>query len=374
MAAQLFIRICVLITLLLCSAMSCADTTQQQALKDVKNKITQQQALLKSQKQDQTSLNNALRRVEGKIASAAKELYKTNQQLILVAQEQQQLRSKEQNLNTQKVMQQAALSKQVKSAYMTGNHNVLQLILNQDKSSETQRLLGYYHFLNKARIESITQLKQTLTELQYVQSELKTSEQRLTALKKTQLAHEKSLGQEKNKRSKALQALNKSYLKNSEDLERYQLSEIDIKQLIRNAQQVKPIKLNGLTQHKRKLKHPVKGKIRHRFGSKRHGRLLWKGITIAGNEGQSISAIHHGKVIYSDWIKGFGLVIVIDHGKGFMSLYGHNQALLKNAGDMVTANEKIALLGQSGGQNQPGLYFEIRYKGKAINPTQWLKK
>lgn len=360
--------------LLLGSATSIAETTKQQELKDLKNKIAKQQTLLKKQQKNQKSLAKSLRSVETDIAKSAKELYKTNQQLQSVNDEKQQLVIKEKNLNKQKLMQQAALSKQVKSAYMTGSHNVLQLILNQEKSSETQRLLGYYHFLNKARIESLAKLKLTLTQLQQVQVELIASAKKLTTLKQTQLAHEKDLSNEKALRSKALSALNKSYLKSSKDLERFQLSEIDIKQLIATTKQAKPLQLNGLTQHKRQLKRPVGGKTLHRFGSKRHGRLLWKGITISGTEGQGISAIHHGKVIYSDWIKGFGLVLVLDHGKGFMSLYGHNQALLKNTGDVVAANEKIALLGQSGGQSEPSLYFEIRYKGKAINPTQWLKK
>jgi len=352
---------------------SVAETQKQQQLKAIKDKITKQQALLKQQKQRQQSQANALRKVETDIAASAKALYLTNQKLKMVSDKQRQLTSQDNRLTKQKTSQQATLSKQIKSAYMTGNHNLLQLILNQQQSSETQRLLGYYHYLNKARIESIAQVKQTIEQLQQVKQQLSDNKERLTGLKKGQVTHEKALASEQLNRSQALKTLTKSYLKNSAQLEEFQLSEFDIKNIIEQAKQVKPLALNGLAKFKRKLPRPAMGKTLHRFGSKRHGRLLWKGITIAGTEGQAITTIHHGKVIYSDWIKGFGLVLVIDHGKGFMSLYGHNQALLKNAGDMVSANEKIALLGQSGGQSQPSLYFEIRHKGEAINPNQWLK-
>ena len=109
------------------------------------------------------------------------------------------------------------------------------------------------------------------------------------------------------------------------------------------------------------------------FGRIRQGQIKWKGIIIKGQLGSPIIAVHQGKVLYADWLRGFGLVTVVDHGDGYMSLYGHNQALLKQAGDNVDAGETIALLGQSGGQNYPNLYFEIRHKGQPVNPSSWLK-
>ena len=131
--------------------------------------------------------------------------------------------------------------------------------------------------------------------------------------------------------------------------------------------------LQGLASRKGKLKLPSKGRLINKFGQERQGSRRWKGIIINGQTGQAVNVISHGRVLFADWIKGFGLVMVVDHGKGYMTLYGHNQTLLKQAGDYVQANEQIALLGQSGGQNKPVLYFELRHKGKAINPIRWLK-
>ena len=121
------------------------------------------------------------------------------------------------------------------------------------------------------------------------------------------------------------------------------------------------------------LPWPLRGQLVHRFGGARTSQLAWKGVLIGAPIGREISAIANGQVVYADWLSGFGMVMVIDHGKGYMSLYGHNQSLLRNPGDKVSAGQAIALSGESGGQEQPGLYFEIRYQGSAIDPLPWLK-
>lgn len=131
------------------------------------------------------------------------------------------------------------------------------------------------------------------------------------------------------------------------------------------------ISLDGLAKLKGKLKAPVDGRIRNLFGNRRQGQVRWKGIIIDGAEGDPVNSIAPGKVLYADWLRGFGLVSIIDHGDGYMSVYGHNQALLKQVGDEVRSGERIALVGRSGGQEYPNLYFEIRHKGKALNPRTW---
>ena len=125
---------------------------------------------------------------------------------------------------------------------------------------------------------------------------------------------------------------------------------------------------------KRKLKWPTKGRIRSGFGSQRSGQVKWKGVTIAATEGQNVAAIAGGKVIYADWLRGFGMVLVVDHGKGYMSLYGHAQTLLKSAGDSVSKGESIALVCRSCGQTESGLYFEVRHKGQAVDPARYCKR
>ncbi|MDP2561060.1 murein hydrolase activator EnvC [Psychrobium sp. 1_MG-2023] len=346
-------------------------------LTDIQNKISKQKQLLQHQKKQQQQLTNQLKQVEQQVAASATALHKTKQKQQRALKKQSQLEQQQQQLLSQRSKQQLTLSKQIKSAYMTGGNDLVKLLLNQQQSNKNERLLGYYQYLNKARINSLNELKQTQLKLEKLTTALNSSVLQLNKLATVQQQEQKTLEKDKTKRTQSLKKLAQSYKTSSKKLEQYQLSELDINQLLLQAKQQKaasqPKPLTGLAKAKGRLPRPTKGSLVYKFGQKRLGQLRWKGITIRGKEGQSVNAIHHGKVIYSDWIKGFGLVLAIDHGNGYMSLYGHNQALLKNAGEHVNANEQIALLGQSGGQSQPSLYFEMRFKGKAINPQSWLK-
>ena len=372
---MLYLRLLCLTVQLFCSACWANNANHSDTLDDLKTKIDQQKSLLTKQKQQQQRLANLLRDTDKKIAKSANDLFITNQAQAKNHEKQKTLKQQKQTLQITQQKQQTILGQQLKSAYMAGNNDLVQLLLNQQQSSKTERLLGYYQYLNKARLDALETLKETFEQLQVIESELIDNIEQLSQLLIEQKKAETALKQQKNKRSDALAQLGKSYLKNSAQLEQYQLSELDIKQLLAaSIPKTQILPLNGLGKLRGLLSKPTKGKSIHNFGQKRHGQLRWKGITFNGREGQAVNAIYHGKVIFSDWIKGFGLVLVLDHGEGYMSLYGHNQALLKKAGDNVNSNEQIALLGQSGGQEQPGLYFEIRNKGKAINPKHWFKK
>ena len=130
---------------------------------------------------------------------------------------------------------------------------------------------------------------------------------------------------------------------------------------------------NGLSTNG-SLRWPVQGPILISYGSPRTAELKWKGTLIGASEGTQVKAVAPGQVVYADWLDGFGMLLVIDHGRGYMSLYGHNQSLLRQVGQSVEQGEPVALVGDSGGQDRPGLYFEIRYQGEAINPTKWLAR
>lgn len=362
--------------LLYCSVAVFANAADSDKLDEIKDKINQQKSLLAKQKKQQQRLTNLLRETDKKIASTARDLHNTTQQQSTARQKQQALLIQKETLATTRKKQQKILAKQLKSAYMTGNHDLMQLLLNQQQSSKTERLLGYYHYLNKARVDALEELKATFVKLQSIEGQLIDSITQLDALLSKQQQAQAKLKLQKKTRGDALAQLQQSYRKNSAQLEQYQLSELDIKQLIQEQLNAKPAEkpLKGLAKLRGRLTQPTQGRTKHKFGQKRHGQLRWKGVTVTGREGQAVNAVYHGRVVFSDWLKGFGLVLVVDHGDGYMSLYGHNQALLKKAGDYVEQNEQVALLGQSGGQALPGLYFEIRHKGKAINPTRWFKK
>jgi len=247
--------------------------------------------------------------------------------------------------------------------------------LNQENPAKVQRTLTYYNYLNTAKIKEIDQFQLTLSQLLKVTSQHQEKVVQLKQLKKQQSQQQLTLKQSKTRRAQTLASLNKELLSSQQQLAKLEAEE---KNLVAALQQltllVKPeINLSGLSQLKKKLKWPVKGKLVRRYGSQKKGYLTWKGVLLTAPLGRQVQTIHNGTVLFADWLKGYGLVTVIDHGDGYMSLYAHNQTLLKNAGDRVESGEPIALIGQSGGQNRPGLYFEIRYRGKAVNPKLWCK-
>ena len=259
---------------------------------------------------------------------------------------------------------------------MTGNHDYAKMLLNQENPAKFERTITYYQYLNKARRELIDEFRQLGDELTQVNLTLIEKQDRLQNLLDRQQAQQATLTQEQASRKQTLSKVQSAIESDAAKIEELQANEQNLRKAIAEAERLaaqKPTSFDGLAKLKGKLLKPADGRVRKLFGTKRQGQVRWKGVIVEGNEGSNVIAIHHGKVLYANWLRGFGLVIVLDHGNGYMSLYGHNQALLHQAGDTVTAGEPIALVGQSGGQSSPNLYFEIRYKGDPVNPTQWIK-
>jgi septal ring factor EnvC (AmiA/AmiB activator) len=268
------------------------------------------------------------------------------------------------------------LAKQIRSAYMTGNYDFAKMLLNQQDAANFERTITYYQYLNKARKSQIDSFNLLVADLQKVNAKLIDNKQELQKLKVDQQQQQQSLKDNLADRESTLVSIQNTIESEEAKIEQLQINEKNLLEALARAQQQvdkQDITLTGLSDLKGRLLMPAKGSLRKMFGRFRQGQIKWKGIVINGTAGDSVIAIHHAKVLYSDWLRGFGLVTVLDHGDGFMSLYGHNQALLKQAGETVQAGEAVALLGQSGGQNRPNLYFEIRHKGKPIDPVRWLK-
>ena len=142
----------------------------------------------------------------------------------------------------------------------------------------------------------------------------------------------------------------------------------------KNQKPIAPLPSGSFAQSKGRLIRPVSGRVAAGFGSRRTGSAVWQGILFSAPEGAEVSACAAGRIVFSDWLRGYGNLLIIDHGGTYMSVYANNESVLKNVGDKVTAGETISTVGTSGASDEPGLYFEIRYKGKPINPQPWLAK
>lgn len=357
------------------TAVLAASSKPNDKLTDVKQAISEQKKAISITKERRTKLAQQLKEDDLAIAKVAKTIEVTKQDYQQTKKKLSELSQEKQTLTTEKKHQEKLLAQQLRAAYSSGHHDYIKLLLNQEQPAKIQRTVTYYQYLNKARIAEIEHFQQTLSKLLQVTTEYNEQAKQLDQIQRVQIAQQKKLKENKSKRTQTIKALGKDLISKQEQLAKLEAEEKNLQQALdRLAALAKAeLEMKGLSKLKRKLRWPVKGKIAHRFGSKKQDYLKWKGVLISAPIGRQVKTIHSGKILFADWLKGYGLVTVIDHGEGYMSLYGHNQTLLKSVGDRVETGEPIALVGQSGGQQQSGLYFEIRYQGKAVNPKTWCR-
>jgi len=361
--------------------LSAAQGQDEQTIKelsDLKNKIKSLQANLTKKRKQQSTAITQLKRAEKKIAMAAKILTSTKRQLKTKANSLKNLRKKQKRLNREKQGQKQALAEQLRAAYMNGNQAYLKMLLNQQDPEKLGRMLVYYDYMNKARSENLNKLKLTLANIKKVDHSIQREIRKLNILKQSKQNETKKLVKLKQQRQRLVKALSKEIVHKTDQLTELEINAEELQQLIDSVRETidemdftQP--LEGLKKLKGHLNWPIKGHLIRNFGSLTQGQRS-SGILISGKEGKEVISIHHGRVVYADWLRGFGLLLILDHGQGYMSLYGYNQALYKEVGDWVEAGEAVATLGQSGGQKKPALYFELRHQGKPINPKKWLTK
>ncbi|AXV66282.1 protease [Pseudoalteromonas lipolytica] len=365
-----------ILTSLVATSVVANEAQTKKDLSDIQSALQKTKAELEGQRKSIADMRKDLRAHELDIAKNAKALNLAAQSVKENEQQQREQQAKAQQLQAEQIKRQTLLAAQLKSAYMAGSHDYSKMLLNQQDTAKIERTLSYYNYLNKARIEQLEELKALQIKIAENQAELEQTKLRLVELHNEQKKRQQALiaAQEQRKRNlnKLQSALKETkssidYLKENEKTLVTAIEELE-------KERSEKVELLGLQSSKGKLNWPTKGKLRHSFGQRKHGNIDWKGVLIGAKEGSNVKSVQNGQVVYADWLNGFGWVIAIDHGDGFMSLYGHAQTLLRDVGDLVREGEVIALVGQSGGQTDPGLYFEIRHKGRAVNPVKWCRR
>ena len=354
-------------------------SAQREKLAKLQAELRARQQVLENKKASAEELKAVLKTSELEIAKVATALSTTEQALKSVKQEETKLEEEQGALKVAIRKQQSLLSSQLKSAFMAGHYDYAKMLFYQDDARTFERVVTYYQYVAKARQKEIESFRKNVARLEEVTAELSEKALSLAALKDDQESQRAVLITRQTDRKTTLKKINKTIASESQRIASLRADEKALRGAIEAARiaaeraaRAAEFSMNGLAKRKGKLPAPVKGRIRHLFGSRRQGQVSWKGIVIDGAEGDPVNTIAPGRVLYADWLRGFGLVAIVDHGEGYMSVYGHNQALLKQAGDDVSQGERIALVGRSGGQEYPNLYFEIRHKGKALNPKAWL--
>jgi septal ring factor EnvC (AmiA/AmiB activator) len=273
----------------------------------------------------------------------------------------------------------AALAAQVRAAYMSGSQEKIRLLLNQRDPATLGRLMAYYRYLNDYRADNIAAVTEQIRELDELRSKIAAEAARLDELASARYAELTRLNRSQEDRAALLATLKRKMQSESQEVERLAAQEEDLTRLIAELTSILsdyPISSEQpFSDHKGKLTWPVAGTLLHDFGQPRAGgKIKWNGVVLAAPRGREIRAIYHGRIAFADWLAGMGLLVIVDHGDGYMTLYGYNETILKNAGDWVAPGDVIATVGDSGGQAQAGLYFELRRGTRPVNPRRWITR
>jgi septal ring factor EnvC (AmiA/AmiB activator) len=271
----------------------------------------------------------------------------------------------------------SALAGQLRAAYLIGREEPLKLLLNQKDPERAGRMFVYYSYFGRARAEQIHGIENDVQAIAALDEQVQAEDTKLAELEKQQRADLMELEQAREKRSGVLASLTAESNSHAQSLERLKSQQGGLEKLLRELRRAIekfPIDNNDAFAHLRgKLAWPVGGKLVARFGEQRAGGVKWDGVLVATERGAPVRAVYGGRVIYADWLPGLGLLTIVDHGEGYMSLYGHNERLYKAVGERVSAGDTVGSAGDSGGSNRPELYFEIRKGGKAVDPRPWFR-
>ena len=349
-------------------------------LKKLRDDINELQNYLKKAQDDHKDLVSSLRKSDEDVAKMSKQVERIKQSLKEERARLKKLKSEQASLNLNKTSQQSTLQNIILATYKLGQEPQLKLLLNQQDPSQLARNMSYLQYFNQAHQEQIKQYRTTLSKLDTITEQVtqkkKSLQGKLADLKSTH----KTLKSKQKTQQQTAAALNKKIKGSNQKLSRLQQDRQNLMALLGKVEEVfLPYERSKESRPFRKLKgklpNPIQVKPKRLFGkTQSNGKQKWQGWLYPASEGNGVRAVHHGRIVFSDWLRGFGLLTIVDHGQGYMSLYARNQALLRSVGDWVEAGDVIAKLGRSGGYEESALYFEIRHKGQPQNPRRWLKR
>lgn len=346
-------------------------------LKALQQELEDYRQQLESTESQKSDLERTLERNEKSINNLINEIDRLDKEIEENEDRVSRLSRQQKELLASKSEQQEQIAKQIRAAFEIGNQEYLKVLLNQEDPNEIARMLTFYDYFNEARATQIEGYNRTLDQLDRVSAGLATETAELRDNRSTRQSQRQTLAATQQERQKTLTALIREIESTGNAIGKLETDRTHLEQLLEKLQTSlanipTPGSAKPFSGMKGKLILPADGKVSHRFGHRRNqGKMKWNGVFIEADRGEPVYAVHYGRVVFSDWLRGFGLLMIISHGEGYMSLYGHNEVLYFETGDWVTAGEMIATVGDTGGQTTAGLYFEIRQSGKPSDPMQW---
>jgi len=357
-----------------------SNNDNKKKLTQLQSRITSLQLALDQDNKNKDIALNQLKDSEKAISKISAKLINLDKNISETREKLSRLQSQQHTLDQQVEQHKTFLTRQIRASYVIGKQEYIKLLLNQQNPATVSRIATYYQYFTKARVNRINDVTDDIALLRKTQNEIDIHRETLQKMRQQVSDNKSSLETQFIQRKDIVAKLSSRVQKKGDALKILLRDEEHLKRLLQQLTNDVSDVDNDLTQHKDfktlkgRLPWPTAGTITAKFGTTRlSGQLKWKGVLIDTQPGKAIHAIAHGRVVFADWLRGFGMLIIINHGKGYMSLYGHNESLHKNLGDWVNAGEVIAAAGTSGGQKSSSLYFEIRHNGKPQNPKWWCK-
>ncbi|MFL0810065.1 MAG: peptidoglycan DD-metalloendopeptidase family protein [Agarilytica sp.] len=376
------------LTLLACACFLLVSTPLAQAgdddnakrLKQLKATIQALRNELEAARNDRDDINKTLENAEKDIGELSKRANKIKKELDKRQHNLNDLRDERGQLEKNKTQQQSLVGDYINSAYRLGQQGNLRLLLNQEDPSRVSRNLRYYDYFVEARSEKIRAFLSTIERINQIEPEIAYQTEKVRQDFGALQSQKEKLKGAQNTRRQLLSKIEKQINNQDQKLrskmeDRRQLQRL-LSKVIENIADIKPENNNAsFSSLKGSLPWPASGRVVRRFGSNRiTNKMKWEGLLIKSNAGEPVRSVHYGRVVFSDYLRGHGLLIIVDHGAGYMSLYAHNQALYKELGEWVEQGDTIASVGNSGGRQDSALYFELRYQGRPTNPQSWLSR
>jgi septal ring factor EnvC (AmiA/AmiB activator) len=372
-----------LLALLVCAlAVVPAGATSESAkaeaqLRDIRAEIERVRSQVQRDAAERERLARRLRDAEQSATAARAERDRLRREQAERVQRRAELALEKREREKELEGERAALAAQMRAAYMIGREEPLKLLLNQRDPARAGRMFAYYGYFGRARAGQIARIENFVARIAELDAELEAEQARLADLETRQRGEVERLDKARAERGEVLASLTAEARSRAASLDRLKREQSALEKLLRELRRaIEKFPSDSKSPFARmrgKLAWPTTGRVIARYGQTRAGGLKWDGVLLSTTRGAPVRAVYHGRVIYADWLAGLGLLVILDHGDGYLSLYGHNEQIYRKVGERVTAGDPVAAAGDTGGRSSPELYFEIRRAGRPVSPIPWFR-
>lgn len=386
------LRHILLLSVCLFGGINSAHAQPQEELNSLRKQIAGLQKEFEKTTESRSEAVNELRSSERAVSDSKRKLSGLTLQLRAAAQNLHELQQQALQLESTIQLQQAMLGKLLYQQYLGGRQEYLKLLLNNKDPNQTARDMRYYEYIARSRSNWLGMLRSNLLQLKSVMEQTQQKTREISTLKIKETEQKKTLENDLLVRQQVISRFGEQLTQQRREIGRLQRDENRLSQLVAKLSRVLASqKSKGLfnneklpdnrfdgkpfEQLKGKLALPVAGEVLNKFGTPRpDSDVLWRGLQLRASSGQPVKSVAAGRVVFADWLRGFGNLMIIDHGNGYMSLYGNNETLYKQVGDLLRGGDTIAAVGNSGGNEDYGVYFELRHKGEPMDPISWVTR